>query len=232
MVTSIIIFVPLTLFSFPFKFSARFKFISQWARFNLWWLAVTCNLRFEVEGKENIPKEAAIIFCKHQSMWETLALQVICPAQTWVLKRELMRVPLFGWGLAMLDPVAIDRASGRQALRQLVEQGKARLDKGRWIVIFPEGTRMPPGKRRAFGFGGAKLAEKSGRLVLPIAHNAGDFWPRRAFSKYPGVIKVKVGPPIQTKGRKAGDINEEAELWIASAMTEITGVAEELVKRK
>ena len=145
MVVTAIIFAPLAILTFPFKFPTRYKIISQWARFNIWWLGVTCNLRHEVEGAENIPKETAIVFAKHQSAWETLALQVICPPQTWVLKRELLRVPFFGWGLAMLQPVAINRSSGRQALKQLVSQGKDRLESGHWITIFPEGTRVPKG---------------------------------------------------------------------------------------
>ncbi|HGX92694.1 MAG TPA: 1-acyl-sn-glycerol-3-phosphate acyltransferase [Candidatus Tenderia sp.] len=232
MVVTAILIAPLAILTYPFKFPTRYRLISQWARFNIWWLGVTCNLRHEVEGAEHLPRETAIVFAKHQSAWETLALQVICPPQTWVLKRELLRVPFFGWGLAMLEPVAIDRASGRKALQQLITQGKARLESGHWIIIFPEGTRMPPGQRRRFGYGAAKLAEKSGHVVVPIAHNAGDYWRRRSFVKYPGVIKVKIGPPIETKGRKAAEINEEAEAWIANAMTEITGVVEEVVERK
>ncbi len=232
MVVSAMLFAPVALLTFPFEFKTRFRVISQWARFNIWWLGVTCNLRYEVEGREHLPDETCIVFAKHQSAWETLALQQICPPQTWVLKRELLRIPLFGWGLAMLEPVAIDRAAGRKALQQLITQGKERLESGHWIIIFPEGTRMPPGQRRRFGFGGAKLAEKSGHKVVPIAHNAGEFWRRRGFVKYPGVIKVKIGPAIETEGRKAAEINEEAERWIADAMTEISGVVEEVVERK
>jgi 1-acyl-sn-glycerol-3-phosphate acyltransferase len=224
------------LLTFPFSFLARYRVISQWARFNLWCLQSICNLRYEVEGAENIPNGAAIVFAKHQSTWETLALQCILPPQTWVLKRELLKVPFFGWSLAMLEPVAIDRAAGRVALQQLIEQGKDRLNKGRYIIVFPEGTRIAPGMRRRFAFGGAKLAEKSGFPVLPVAHNAGYFWPRHGFIKRPGVIKVKIGPVIESKndaGRiKAAVINEAAEQWIAQAMTEITGEVEEVVERK
>ncbi len=232
MASSAVLFAPLALLTFPFPFKTRYRFISQWARFNIACLRIVCNLRHEVEGLEHLPKETAIVFAKHQSAWETLALQTFLPPQTWVLKRELLWVPFFGWGLAMLEPVAIDRGSGRKALKQLVEQGIERLESGHWIIIFPEGTRMPMGKRRRFGFGAAKLAEKSGHVVVPIAHDAGRYWPRRGFLKYPGVIKVRIGPPIETRGRKAAEINEEAERWIADAMTEITGVVEEVVERE
>ena len=236
MILSAIVYAPLALLTFPFGFLTRYRVITQWARFNLWWLQLICNLRYEIEGAENIPDGAVIVFAKHQSTWETLALQCILPPQTWVLKRELLWVPFFGWGLAMLEPVAIDRAAGRVALHQLIEQGKDRLNKGRYIIIFPEGTRVAPGLRNQFAFGGAKLAEKSGYPVLPIAHNAGYFWPRHGLLKKPGVIKIKIGPVIESKtdeGRvKATVINEAAEQWIAQAMTEITGEVEELVERK
>lgn len=232
MVVTAIIVAPLAILTYPFKFSTRYKFISQWAKFNIWWLGVTCNLKYEVEGLENVPQETAIVYAKHQSAWETLALQTFLPPQTWVLKKTLLSVPFFGWGLAMLQPVAINRASGREALKQLVQQGTERLESGHWIVIFPEGTRMPPGKMRKFGFGGAKLAEKSGHVIVPVAHNAGDFWQRRQFAKHPGVIKVKIGQPILTQGRKASEINAEAEAWMLKAMAEITGKEEVLEDRK
>ena len=232
MVLSAVIFAPLALLTFPFSFETRFCFISLWARFNVWALGAICGLRYDVEGLENLPKETAIVFSKHASTWETLALQCILPPQTWVLKRELLRVPLFGWGLAMLKPVAIDRASGRKALRQLVERGITCLEEGRWLIIFPEGTRMAPGKMRKFGFGAAMLAEKSGHPIVPVAHNAGHFWPRHGMLKQAGVIKVIIGPVINPQGLKASQINERAEQWMINTMTELTGQAEEIVERK
>ena len=232
MALATVVYTPVAFLTFPFRFRTRFYIITSWGRLNLHVLAWVCNLRYEVEGRENLPETTAVAFCKHQSTWETLGMQKILPPQTWVLKRELLRIPFFGWGLAMLDPIAIDRASGRQALQQMVEQGKARLETDHWVVVFPEGTRMPVGKRRRFGYGGAKLAAESGHPVVPIAHNAGQFWRRRGFIKYPGVIQVKIGKPILTAGRKPADINAEAEAWIAKAMFEITGVEEEVVERK
>ncbi len=232
MVITAIIFALLGGLAWPFSFATRYRFISQWAKLNIKWLKFSCNLSYEVEGLENLPEETAIVFCKHASTWETLALQAILPPQTWVLKRELLRVPFFGWGLALLKPVAIDRASGRQALKQLVERGKVCLDEGRWLIIFPEGTRMAPGTMRKFGYGGALLAEKSGHPVVPIAHNAGHFWPRHGFLKKPGVIRVKIGPVINSRDLKAAQINEQAEQWMMAAMAEINGQPDVIVERK
>ncbi|MBI3774539.1 MAG: 1-acyl-sn-glycerol-3-phosphate acyltransferase [Gammaproteobacteria bacterium] len=205
----------------PFPFRVRYAFISQWARVTLWWLAITCNLRFEVEGRDNIPGSTAIIFCKHQSAWETLALQLIFPPQVWLMKRELLWIPFFGWGLALLEPIAINRAQGSKAIRQLVVQGTARLRAGRWVVIFPEGTRVAPGERGTYHKGGALLAEKSACSVVPVAHNAGEYWPRHGFMKKPGTIRVVIGPAIATTGRKAAEINALAEQWIEAQMQRI-----------
>ena len=227
-----VIYAPIALLTFPFSFRTRFYIITSWGRLNLRFLEWFCNLHYQVEGREHLPDTTALAFAKHQSTWETLAFQEILPPQTWVLKRELLRIPFFGWGLAMLDPIAIDRASGRQALQQMVEQGTERLATDHWVVVFPEGTRMPVGKRRRFGYGGAKLAAESGHPVVPIAHNAGEFWRRHGFIKYPGVVQVKIGKPIETAGRDPAEINAEAEGWIAKAMADITGVEEEVVQRK
>lgn len=211
---TVVLFAVPAVFTYPLPFRWRYRFVSQWARFNIWWLRVSCGLAFEVEGKERIPAEAAVIFCKHQSAWETLALQLIFPPQIWLLKRELLWIPFFGWGLAVLDPIAIDRRQKRNALKSLLQQGKQRLQTGRWVVIFPEGTRVPPGAHRPFQLGGAKLAEYAGVPVVPVAHNAGYFWPRRSFLKYPGTIRICIGPRIPTAGRKTAEINADAEAWI------------------
>ena len=206
----------------PFSFGVRYRYISQWARLNLWWLRVTCRLEGRVEGKAHIPEGPAIIFSKHQSTWETLVLQCIFPPQVWVLKRELLKVPFFGWGLALLEPIAIDRGAGRKAVEQVVEQGKARLKNGRWVVIFPEGTRIAPGKRGRYRVGGALLAERSGFPVVPVAHNAGEFWPRHSFIKRPGVVTVRIGPAIDPQGKSSQEIIQLAEEWIETTMKEIT----------
>ena len=219
---SIVVIAVLSIFIFPFPFVIRYGFISQWARFTLWWLKLTCSLDYEVEGLENIPATNSVILCKHQSTWETLALQKIFPLQVWLLKRELLWVPFFGWALALLEPIAIDRKVGRKAIRQLLEQGEKRLKDGRWVVIFPEGTRTAPGEKRKYASGGAALAERAGCPVVPVAHNAGEFWPRRGFFKRPGRIRVCIGPAIDSNGKTAAEINALAESWIEDMMKEIS----------
>jgi 1-acyl-sn-glycerol-3-phosphate acyltransferase len=222
MLLSTVVIAPLSLLTFPLPFVMRYRFIGLWAHFNLWWLERSCGLHYQVEGAANIPAGNAIVMAKHQSTWETLALQRIFGPQVWVLKRELLWVPLFGWGLALLEPIAIDRKAGRKAVRQVVAQGIQRLRAGRWVVIFPEGTRVAPGERKRYGVGGALLAEHSGYPVVPVAHNAGEFWRRHSFIKYPGVIRVVIGAPITTAGRPATAIIAEVEDWIESTMLKIT----------
>lgn len=208
------IFSTLALLTFPFPPLTRYRLISSYARTMVWLLGRVCGIRHEVRGSENIPAEPCIVLCKHQSAWETLALQVIFPPQAWVLKRELLWLPFFGWGLAMTSPIAIQRSDGKGAIRQLLKQGKERLAQGFYVVIFPEGTRVPYGKRGRYKIGGALLAASSGVPVVPVAHNAGRLWGRQAFSKHPGLITMSIGAPIVTQGRKAEDINAEVEAWI------------------
>jgi 1-acyl-sn-glycerol-3-phosphate acyltransferase len=205
----------------PFPFAVRYRVINSWTCFNLWWLKKTCRVTYQVEGWENLPQSSAIVFSKHQSTWETLALPCLLPVQAQVLKRELLWVPFFGWGLALLDPIAIDRKAGRHALKQLVDQGKDRLERGRWVVVFPEGTRVPVGEKGRYHKGGAILAAKTGFPVVPVAHDAGRFWPRGSFVKRPGNVRVMIGPAIQTEGRSAEEILSAAERWIETTVADI-----------
>ncbi|OOZ40092.1 1-acyl-sn-glycerol-3-phosphate acyltransferase [Solemya pervernicosa gill symbiont] len=223
MLLSTLVVAPLGLLLFPFPLTARFHFIKSWALFNLWLLKITCGLRYEVDGVENIPDQTVIVFCKHQSTWETLVLQKLFPRQVWVLKRELLKIPFFGWGLAMLEPIAIDRSAGRKALKQLVDQGSRYLNEGRSVVIFPEGTRTQFGSSGKYHAGGAILAQKSGFPVLPIAHNAGAYWPKHSFIKYPGTIRLSIGPAIDSSGKKTDAILTESEQWIEGRMAELGG---------
>lgn len=211
-------FALLSLLSFPLAPIARYHVISKWTRFILFWLKVTCRINFRVKGIENIPAGPAVIMAKHQSTWETLALQVIFPPQVWVIKRQLLRVPFFGWGLAMLSPIAIDRGSGRAALKQILEQGTDRLKKGLWVVVFPEGTRVAPGKRGRYGIGGGWLAVHTGASVVPVAHNAGEFWPKGGFLKRPGIIDLRIGPPVSSINRSPAELTHAAETWIEAEM--------------
>ncbi len=224
LVISLVFFLIAGLLVFPFSPQIRFRVLSGWARFCLFWMRVTCELDYVVDGRENIPDKAGIVFCKHQSNWDSLVLQDIFPMQTWVLKRMLLWIPFLGWGLAMLNPVAIDRSAGRQALNQLVEQGTERLKEGRWMVIFPEGTRIAPGKKGKYHMGGSILAQKSGASVVPVAHNAGEFWPRRGLILRSGTIQVSIGPVIESKNRSASEINKLAETWIEDKVKEISTI--------
>lgn len=199
----------------------RYVLVSRWTHLNLWWLDKTCRLNHRLIGAENIPQQPTIIFCKHESAWETLALQRYFTPQVWVIKRELLWIPFFGWGLATLRPIAIDRKSSRTALEQILTQGRERLNDGCWVVIFPEGTRVAPGEKRRYRQGGAMLAKETGYPVLPVAHNAGDFWPRNSLIKRPGTIELVIGPVIESAGRSANDINRLAEEWIESTVEEI-----------
>jgi len=213
------IFTFIALLSMPLHPVTRNILISGWARSMIWWLRITCNIHHEIKGLENIPTTPSIILAKHQSAWETLAFQAIFPTQVYVLKRELLWIPIFGWGLAMSSPIAIDRSAGREALKKLVAKGKARLEKGLWVVIFPEGTRKAPGERGKYHIGGAWLASHTQTQVVPVAHNAGEFWAKNSFIKKPGVIQIHIGKPIQTTDVKTDALNSQVEHWIESEMT-------------
>jgi 1-acyl-sn-glycerol-3-phosphate acyltransferase len=217
-----VFFAPMLLLSFPFPFEKRFALTHAWSRLTIWWLGVTCKLYYEIQGQENIKHNAGIVFAKHQSTWETLTLNFWFTPQTWVIKRELLWLPFFGWGAWMMEPIALNRGAGHRAVEQLVEQGQQRLDSGRWVIIFPEGTRIAPGKRGRYRIGGAILAARTGYPIYPVAHNAGEFWPRRQFIKKPGVIQVRIGPAISPQGKTAQQILKEAENWIESEMARIT----------
>ena len=218
---STIVFALLAPLAAPFPYRTRYRFITRWSRFNLWWLGATCRLRFVVEGAGRLPDEPAVVLCRHESMWETLALQTLFAPQTWLLKRSLLRVPFFGWGLALLRPIAIDRRTGNRAMRALLREGTRCLDDGLWVVVFPEGTRLAPGEHRPFEKGGAALAKHAGRPIVPIAHNSGDFWERRRFLKRPGTIRLVIGPPLDPAGGSAAELNDRAEAWVHEAVTSI-----------
>jgi 1-acyl-sn-glycerol-3-phosphate acyltransferase len=234
-ITLIFIFFPLSLIMLALfiPFPIRFLVLCRWGRFNIWWLGVTCGVHYEVEGLEHIPRlRSAIIYVKHESTWETFAMQKFFPPHAWILKRNLLLIPFFGWGLASLSPIAINRGSGHKAIQQIVEQGTRKLKKDEWVMVFPEGTRVPNGSMKKFGIGGAALAEKSGFPIIPVAHNAGAHWPRGSFIKYPGTIHIVIGEPIQTQGKSASQINREAEEWMRSTMERINGAPLKVLARK
>ncbi|HSC93764.1 MAG TPA: lysophospholipid acyltransferase family protein [Burkholderiales bacterium] len=212
------VFALLALFVIPFPAAARYRFITTWSRLMLAGAETILGIRYRVLGAENLPPPPYIVLAKHQSAWETLAFQVIFPQQVWVVKRELLWIPFFGWGLAMLAPIAIDRASGPRALNQLLEQGRERLARRYCIVIFPEGTRIAPGSRGKYQVGGAWLAVKTGTPVVPVAHNAGELWRRRAFIKRPGLVTVSIGAAIDPRGLTPEELIRRVESWIEGEM--------------
>jgi 1-acyl-sn-glycerol-3-phosphate acyltransferase len=200
-------------------FRQRCQIANAWGMLSLWLLAKICNLNYEIKGQENLPEHSAIIMSKHQSAWETVALRgIVPPEQAWILKRELMWIPFFGWALAAVGSIGIDRSSGRSAMRQVISKGTERLKQGRLVMIFPEGTRVAPGEHKRYGMGGALLAEKSGYPIIPVAHNAGVFWRRRGVKKHPGTIQLVIGQPIETKDKTANEIIAEVEEWIESTV--------------
>jgi 1-acyl-sn-glycerol-3-phosphate acyltransferase len=204
----------LALATFALPRLTRYRIISGWSRLVLALSRVILGIRWRVEGGEHLPSRPSVILAKHQSAWETLAFQQIFPPQVHVLKRELLWIPFFGWGLALMSPIAIDRSRGVAALRSIARRGRERLKQGFWIVVFPEGTRVAPGERRAYHLGGAWLAAESGAPVVPVAHNAGLVWPRNAFVKRAGTVTVRIGPPIDTRDRDPKAVNAMAETWI------------------
>jgi len=203
-----------SLLTFPFKPFTRYHVITLWSRLVIWLAKVICGIDYRVRGLEHLPRRPSIVLAKHQSAWETIAFETFLPPQVWVLRRSLLRVPFFGWGLAMMSPIAIDRGAARQALKQTLEQGRDRLAQGFWIVIFPEGTRIAPGQRGRYQVGGAWLAVRTGAPVVPIAHNAGQLWRKNAVLKFPGTITVSIGRPIDPAGLTPEELNRRVEDWI------------------
>lgn len=206
---------------FLFDQHTRFRFLSGYAPGTLWLLKVICGIRMEVHGAENIPSQPCVVLSKHQSAWETVSLQIVLPPHAWVAKRSLLWIPFFGWLLALSSPIALDRSKGKESMRQVLEKGKKKLADGFSVVMFPEGTRIPFGQRGKYKLGGAMLAEQSGAMVLPVAHNAGKYWGRNSVRKHPGTIIMVIGKPIVTTGLKADEIIRLTEEWIEGEMIKL-----------
>ena len=200
----------------------RFQLIAIWRTLFMALCRHVLGIRYEVIGRENIPAIPSVIISKHQSAWETVSLQAIFPPLVFVLKKSLLMIPFLGWAFAAVKMISIDRNAGKDALRQVIDQGCERLKAGYWVVIFPEGTRVAPGESRRFKPGGANLAVAAGALVVPVAHNAGEFWAKNAFIKTPGMITVSIGPAIDPKGKTAAEVTALAEQWIESEMRRIS----------
>jgi 1-acyl-sn-glycerol-3-phosphate acyltransferase len=203
----------------PLPLHWRYKVTIGWPRLAIWGAKVMLGIRWQIKGAENLPNGPAVMLSKHQSAWETMFIIGYMPRDMcFVYKRELHRIPFFGWGLALLRMIPIDRAKGRDAFEQVVKIGQERINEGRWPILFPEGTRMLPGKTGRYKSGGALLATRTQTPIIPVAHNAGECWPRNAFIKKPGVITVSIGPLIQTAGLDADTVNKQVQEWIESEM--------------
>lgn len=199
------------LFFMPLK--GRYAILVNWSKFCLWWLRITLDIKLFVIGKENIPKQPCVIVSNHQSTWEILALQQIFPRQTWVVKQELLLIPVFGWSLAMLSPIAINRSEKLTALKKIITQGAEKIYKGIFVVIFPEGTRKPYGKLGEYQKGGVLIAKKASCDICPVYHNAGKLWAKGSFLKKPGTITLVVGKPISVKGKSKDVLVKEIKDW-------------------
>jgi 1-acyl-sn-glycerol-3-phosphate acyltransferase len=208
----------LVLFARLFGRRAAYVTAKAWCAGMVFLVRIFCGLRYQLEGQENLPAEPCVVLIKHSSAYETFVQFLILPRQSWVLKRELMWVPFLGWALATMKPIAINRNAGGSAVEQVIEQGKARLAEGLWVNIFPEGTRLPMGETRRYGMSGTLLAQRDNKLILPIAHNAGDFWPRRGLHKRPGTVRFVMGPVVDPAGRNVREVNAEIQTWMENTV--------------
>lgn len=219
LLVTVIPYAFLCLLCAPLPLHWRYKITVGWPRLAVWGARTILGIRWQVKGWENLPDSGAIILSKHQSAWETLFFPAHLPRQAcFVYKRELHRVPFFGWGLALLRMIPIDRARGRDAFEQVIRVGGERIREGRWPLLFPEGTRTKVGTTNRYKMGGALLATRTQTIVIPVAHNAGECWPRNAFIKKPGLITVSFGPPISPEGLSAEEMNAKIQDWIETEM--------------
>jgi 1-acyl-sn-glycerol-3-phosphate acyltransferase len=225
--TVLTVFFTLVAFaSFPFSAHIRYRMITGYNHSVVWLARWVLGIRYVVRGREHLPATPSIILSKHQSAWETIAFLCLFPPVAAVIKQELLNVPFFGWGFRMLSPIAIDRSAGREALKQIVTQGRDKLAQGFWVLVFPEGTRVAAGAKGRYGIGGGWLAADTGAGVVPVAHNAGEVWPKDAFIKRPGTITVSIGPLISSVGKSAADITREVEAWIETEMASLPHAAQ------
>jgi 1-acyl-sn-glycerol-3-phosphate acyltransferase len=220
-VLSVPVYAGLLFLTLPLPGNDPYRWAVAWAGVVMRALRTLCGLDYRVSGREHLPNSSTVVLMKHSSTWETIAQILIFPRQSWVLKQELLRIPVFGWALRKLEPIAIDRKSGATAVQQVLSQGQSRLAEGSCVMIFPEGTRMPVGQTRRYGLSGALLASAAGKPIVPVAHNAGFFWPRRGMLKRAGTVRVVIGAPITTAGREPREINDEVQRWIEAQVAQL-----------
>jgi 1-acyl-sn-glycerol-3-phosphate acyltransferase len=207
---------------FPLPLKYRIAVIKIWISCSLASLRIFCGLKYIVEGLENIPEHGFIVMSKHSSTWETIVIQRFFRPLVWVVKRELTWIPFFGWGLKAMNAIALNRGTGRKAINQLIQESRFHMDNGRILMLFPEGTRVLPRQQKPFKLGGAIVSQRTGYAMLPIAHNAGEFWPRHSWIKWPGTIRVVIGKPIDPSGKKTEQIIDEVSTWIVSECERIS----------
>jgi 1-acyl-sn-glycerol-3-phosphate acyltransferase len=236
-IRSLLLFIFFIVFTIPYATACFIAFPFMHADRRYWMAVGWCKsvfvvlrgvngIRHQVQGFENLPDGPAVLLSKHQSAWETLAFPALMPRPLcYVFKRELLYVPFFGWALGLLKMVHIDRKEGKNAFASVTKQGKRRMEEGAWVIMFPEGTRTPTGKQGKYKTGGARFAIATGAPVVPIAHNAGRVWPRNSFIKYPGIVTVSIGKPIDTRGLTPDEVNMRVETWIEAEMRRIDPAA-------
>ncbi|HEV2611751.1 MAG TPA: lysophospholipid acyltransferase family protein [Noviherbaspirillum sp.] len=223
MIVATVIWAPLCFLFAPLSYNRRYYMTVRWNVFIIWAAKTICGIRYQVKGMENLPDAPVVLLSKHQSAWETIFYCFTMPRPpVFVFKKELTYIPFFGWGIALMRMIPIDRSKAKDAFAQVVEQGKKRLADGQWIIIFPEGTRIPVGQRGRYKSGGARLAIETNTLAVPIAVNSGECWPKNSFIKKPGVITVSIGKPISPQGRSATELMQQVENWIESEMRVIS----------
>lgn len=216
-----VLFLPIS----PFlPLSARYRLLNLYNYFIVVWFRLACGVRYDIKGREHLPSGPCVIQANHQCEWETVFLQVMKPPVCTVLKKELLNIPVFGWALRLLHPIALDRSKPARAMKQVLTQGEARLRGGLSVLIFPEGTRVDPGVRRRYNKSGSVIACRAGVPVLPVAHNAGERWPGRDWVKRPGVLRVRIGAPIDTSDKTPDEVIAEVEAWIEGQLREISEV--------
>ena len=236
-IRSLLLFIYLIVFTAPYATACfiafpfmnadrRYRMAVGWCHTTLFVARWLNGIRYRIEGFENLPDGPAVMLSKHQSAWETLAFPALMPKPLcYVFKRELLYVPFFGWALGMLKMVHIDRKAGKYAFESVTRQGKVRMAEGAWVIMFPEGTPTPVGRQGKYKTGGARFALAAGAPVVPVAHNAGRVWPRNSFIKYPGIVTVSIGKPIDTTGLTPDEVNARVESWIESEMRRIDPAA-------
>jgi 1-acyl-sn-glycerol-3-phosphate acyltransferase len=207
----------------PLPYNKRYWVVSRWNVFIIWCAKTICGIEYEIKGAENFPDEPAIVLSKHQSAWETIFLLANLPRPlVFVFKKEILYIPFFGWGIALLRMIPIDRKQGKNAFKAVVAHGRRRLKDGQWIIMFPEGTRTRVGSQGKYKSGGTRLAVETNTPVVPIALNSGECWPKNSFIKQPGTVTVSVGKPISPEGKTPDELMEQVEQWIESEMRVIS----------